>query len=173
MYSVSEHSWSIEGCIHSKRNRLSQKLVERLLHTNINLVLKESFFCPSLFITVGRRTGHRSPKPSPRVVRQFDCSVYGYVLNRPRHTHERERERERERKRERERGNADAQTVSTDGRAMLYANGQAHMFERKIVIKKQGGVLNRKKKPSIFFFSYLKRYSNTYTFLHSPTSVQW
>jgi hypothetical protein len=98
MYSVSEHSWSIEGWIHSKRNRLSKKLVERLLHTNINLVLKESFFSPSLFITVGHRTGHRSPKPSPRVVRQFDCSVYGYVLNRPRHTstHQRKKEREKE-----------------------------------------------------------------------------
>jgi hypothetical protein len=64
------------------------------------------------------------------------------------------------------RENADAQTVSTDGTTMIYVNGQAHMFERKIVIKKQGGVLNRKKtKPSNFFFSYLNRYSNTYTFL--------
>jgi hypothetical protein len=29
------------------------------------------------------------------------------------------------------RENIDAQAASTDGRATLYANGQAHMFERK------------------------------------------
>jgi hypothetical protein len=41
------------------------------------------------------------------------------------------------------------------------------MFERKVVIKKQGGGFKYKNtKPSIFFFSYLKRYSSTYTFLH-------
>jgi hypothetical protein len=40
----------------------------------------------------------------------------------------------------RPRENADAQAASTDGRATLYANGQAHMFERKkIVIKQQRG----------------------------------
>jgi hypothetical protein len=31
----------------------------------------------------------------------------------------------------------DPQSASTDGRATLYANGQTHMFERKVVIKKQ------------------------------------
>jgi hypothetical protein len=31
------------------------------------------------------------------------------------------------------RENADAQAASTDGRATLYANGQAHMFEREKV----------------------------------------
>jgi hypothetical protein len=29
------------------------------------------------------------------------------------------------------RENTDAKAVSTDGRATIYANGQAHMFERK------------------------------------------
>jgi hypothetical protein len=49
--------------------------------------------------------------------------------------------------------NADAQAVSADGRATIYANSQAHMFERKVVIKKQRGGLNIKKtKPSIFSF---------------------
>jgi hypothetical protein len=66
----------------------------------------------------------------------------------------------------------DAQAASTDGRATLYANGQTHMFERKIVIKKQGGGFKYKKtKPSIFFFSYLKRYSNTYTLLQGEDLV--
>ena len=38
-----EHSWSIEGWIHSKsRNRLGQELVERLLRAHTNLVLRES-----------------------------------------------------------------------------------------------------------------------------------
>jgi hypothetical protein len=37
------------------------------------------------------------------------------------------------------RENIDAQAASTDGRATLYANGQVHMFERKVVIKKQRG----------------------------------
>jgi hypothetical protein len=51
------------------------------------------------------------------------------------------------------RENIDAQAASTDGRATLYANSQAHMFERKVVIKKQRGVLNIKKtKPTIFAF---------------------
>jgi hypothetical protein len=64
------------------------------------------------------------------------------------------------------RENADAQAVSTDGRATIYANGQAHMFERKVVIKKQRrGFKYKKNKTIYFFFSYLKRYSNTYTFL--------
>jgi hypothetical protein len=54
----------------------------------------------------------------------------------------------------RPRENADAQAASTDGRATLYANGQAHMFERKRCNQKTtGGVLNIKKtKPSIFSF---------------------
>jgi hypothetical protein len=38
------------------------------------------------------------------------------------------------------RENIDAQAASTDGRAILYANGQTHMFGRKgDVIKKQRG----------------------------------
>ncbi len=38
------HYWSIEGWIHSqRRNRLEQKLVEKLVHTHTNLVLRESF----------------------------------------------------------------------------------------------------------------------------------
>jgi len=45
MYSVSacEHCWSIEGWSHSKRrNKLHQTLVEKLIHTYTNLVLRES-----------------------------------------------------------------------------------------------------------------------------------
>ena len=52
----------------------------------------------------------------------------------------------------RPRENANAQAASTDGRAALYANGQAHMFERKTIIKKQRGVLNIKKKNLFFLF---------------------
>ncbi len=37
------------------------------------------------------------------------------------------------------RENIDAQAASTDGRVTLYANGQTHMFERKVVIKKTTG----------------------------------
>ena len=38
--SVCEHSWSIEGWVHSKkRNRLSQRMVERLVRTHTNLLL--------------------------------------------------------------------------------------------------------------------------------------
>ena len=41
--SAYEYCWSIEGWIHSKRrNTLSQELVERLLYTHTNLVLRES-----------------------------------------------------------------------------------------------------------------------------------
>ena len=41
--SVCEHCWSIEGWIHSqRRNRFDQKLVEKLVHTHTNLVLRES-----------------------------------------------------------------------------------------------------------------------------------
>jgi hypothetical protein len=51
------------------------------------------------------------------------------------------------------RENIDAQAASTDGRATLYANGQTHMFERKVVIKNNGGGFKYKKtKPSIFSF---------------------
>ncbi len=51
------------------------------------------------------------------------------------------------------RENIVAQVVSTDGRATIYENGQTHMFERKIVIKKQrGGFKYKKTKPSIFSF---------------------
>ena len=40
--SVCEHSWSIEGWIHSnRRNRLGQKLVERLVSTHTNLKLEQ------------------------------------------------------------------------------------------------------------------------------------
>jgi hypothetical protein len=67
------------------------------------------------------------------------------------------------------RENIDVQAASTDGRATLYAYDQTHMFGRKeFVIKKQrGGFKYKQTKPSIFFFSYLKWYSNTYTFLHT------
>ena len=42
--SACEHYWSIEGWIHSKRrNTLSQELVERLLRTHTDLVLRGSF----------------------------------------------------------------------------------------------------------------------------------
>ena len=38
------HYWSIEGWIHSqRRNRLEQKLVEKLVQTHTNLVLRVSF----------------------------------------------------------------------------------------------------------------------------------
>ncbi len=41
--SVCEHSWSIEGWIHSKRrNRLSQELVERILRSHTKMTLRES-----------------------------------------------------------------------------------------------------------------------------------
>jgi hypothetical protein len=41
--SVCEHYWSIEGWIHSqRRNRLDQKLVEKLVRPHTNLVLRES-----------------------------------------------------------------------------------------------------------------------------------
>jgi hypothetical protein len=43
--SACEHCWSVEGWIHSqRRNRLDQKLVEKLVrvHTLLNLVLRES-----------------------------------------------------------------------------------------------------------------------------------
>jgi hypothetical protein len=51
------------------------------------------------------------------------------------------------------RENADAQAASTDGRATLYANGQAHMFERKKCNQKTtGGFKCKKTKPSIFSF---------------------
>ena len=40
--SVCEHCLSIEGWSHSqRRNRLDQKLVEKLVHTHTNLVLRE------------------------------------------------------------------------------------------------------------------------------------
>jgi hypothetical protein len=40
--SACEHSWSIEGWIHSnRRNRLGQKLVERLVRTHTNLKLEQ------------------------------------------------------------------------------------------------------------------------------------
>ena len=40
--SAFEHTWSIEGWIHSnRRNRLGQKLVERLVRTHTNLKLEQ------------------------------------------------------------------------------------------------------------------------------------
>ena len=40
--SACEHTWSIEGWIHSnRRNRLGQKLVERLVRTHTNLKLEQ------------------------------------------------------------------------------------------------------------------------------------
>ena len=39
--SVCEHCWCVEGWIHSQsRNRLDQKLVEKLVRTHTNLVLR-------------------------------------------------------------------------------------------------------------------------------------
>jgi hypothetical protein len=52
MWSVSgcENCWSIEEWIHSKRrNKLHQKLVEKLVHTHTNLVLRE-FFTHTFFV---------------------------------------------------------------------------------------------------------------------------
>ena len=41
--SVCDHCWSVEGWIHSQsRNSLDQKLVEKLVRTHTNLVLRES-----------------------------------------------------------------------------------------------------------------------------------
>jgi hypothetical protein len=41
--SACEHCWSVEGWIHSqRRNRLYQKLVEKLVRAHTNLVLRES-----------------------------------------------------------------------------------------------------------------------------------
>ena len=41
--SVCEYCWSVEGWIHSqRRNRLDQKLVEKLVRAHTNLVLRES-----------------------------------------------------------------------------------------------------------------------------------
>jgi hypothetical protein len=41
--SACDHCWSIEGWIHSKRrNKVHQKLVEKLVHTHTNLVMRES-----------------------------------------------------------------------------------------------------------------------------------
>ena len=41
--SACEHCWSIEGWIHSqRRNRLDQKLVEKLVRAHTDLVLRES-----------------------------------------------------------------------------------------------------------------------------------
>ena len=41
--SACEHCWSIEGWIHSKRrNKLHQTLVEKLVRTHTNLVMRES-----------------------------------------------------------------------------------------------------------------------------------
>ncbi len=53
------------------------------------------------------------------------------------------------------RENIDAQAASTDGRATLYANGQTHMFGRKVVIKKQRGGFKYKKNKTIYFFLFL------------------
>ncbi len=41
--SVSEHCWSVQGWIHSqRRNRRDQKLVQKLVRSHTNLVLRES-----------------------------------------------------------------------------------------------------------------------------------
>ena len=41
--SVCDHCWSVEGWIHSqRRNRLDQKLVEKIVRSHTNLVLRES-----------------------------------------------------------------------------------------------------------------------------------
>jgi hAT family C-terminal dimerisation region len=47
--SACEHSWSIEGWMHSKvRNRMSQKLVEKLVRAHTNMVLERQFDLRSL-----------------------------------------------------------------------------------------------------------------------------
>jgi hypothetical protein len=50
---------------------------------------------------------------------------------------------------------------------------EMHMFGKDAIKKQRGGFKYKKNKTIYFFISYLKRYSNTYTFLHSPTRVQW
>ncbi len=60
--SACEHCWPIEGWIHSqRRNRLDQKLVEKLVRTHTNLVLRESLddTLRDLMITMGHRACHR------------------------------------------------------------------------------------------------------------------
>ncbi len=48
----------------------------------------------------------------------------------------------------------------------------AHVWKKKVVIKKQrGGFKYKKNKTIYFFFSYLKLYSNTYTFLQRTRDV--
>jgi hAT family C-terminal dimerisation region len=47
--SACEHSWSIEGWMHSKvRNRMSQKLVEKLVRAHTNMILERQFELRSL-----------------------------------------------------------------------------------------------------------------------------
>ena len=42
--SACEHSWSIEGWMHSKvRNRLSQPLMEKLIRAHTNMILERQF----------------------------------------------------------------------------------------------------------------------------------
>ena len=58
--SVCEYCWSVEGWIHSqRRNRLDQKLVEKLVRTHTNLVMRESLDDTTPSITVGHRACHR------------------------------------------------------------------------------------------------------------------
>jgi hypothetical protein len=75
-----------------------------------------------------------------------------------------------------QRENIDTEAVSTDGRATLYANGQTHMFERKVVIKKQMGGFKYKKNKSIYFFFTLPEtvFEHVYisTLPHSCTVVK-
>jgi hypothetical protein len=88
--SACEYSWSIEGWIQSKRKkRLSQELVQRLLRTHTNLVMRERLDV----------VHHLIPWDVEWRIK------YGIVTSScggSRNKHERERDRQRERKRERE-----------------------------------------------------------------------
>jgi hypothetical protein len=88
-------SWSIEGRIHSKRrNRLSQELVERLLHSHTTRTrgLWESLTVYSFYTKL--------LKHCVTYLTIWIC-VTGSCWG-SRHTHEKERDRLRERKREKE-----------------------------------------------------------------------
>jgi hypothetical protein len=87
MCSVSscEDFWSIEGWIHSKwKNRLSQELVESLLHTHTNLVLRKSLdvVLHHLLSWDIKLTIHH-PNRRPRFVRQINSLFFLLIrLNR-------------------------------------------------------------------------------------------
>jgi hypothetical protein len=66
------------------------------------------------------------------------------------------------------RENIDARAPSTDGRATLYANGQTHMFGRKVVIKKQRGGFKYKKNKTIYFFLFLPKEVFEHVYISTP-----